>query len=195
MIARRARQRRPLGDLEERLSKMRRRTVVAGGVNKAYAPLVKFRRRTIGGTESGMDTETLEILESNMLNQTLPELLHEAEQELIREGTPLRTPQSVRIRPSSAMSFLSTPSNAVMADFKSPQLPPGPRSWVKADWKWLDSCFTDVRLQIADSRNASALPDVDEVSFEAVMERFVELIGGWELVGTFGDDWKRYDSQ
>jgi hypothetical protein len=81
-----------------------------------------------------------------------------------------------------------------MTEFKAPQLPPGPRPWVKGDWKWLDSCFTDVRLEMAELRggDASSLPDVDEVSFEAVMGRFVELVGGWELVGTFGVDWTRY---
>lgn len=187
MVARRTRQGRPQ-TAEERLSAMRRRTVVPGGVTKTYSPSIKFRRKTFGGHEgAGPD---------DMPEQALPELLREAERELIREGTPLRTPQSTRTSLSvPAESQHSTPSkiaaSASFNEFKAPQLPPGLRAWSKADWKLLDSCFTDARYELAEMRGADALPDVDEVSFEDVAERFVVLVGGAALVHTFGKDWTR----
>ena len=188
MVARRTRQNRPQS-LEERMNRMRRKTVVPECVSKAYTPSVTFRRWTFA-----VSSDVAE-LDSVAQERTLPELLQEAEQELIREGTPLRTPQSLRIRSAGGYNTPTT-STAAAGDqslFKIPQLPPGPRAWTKGDWKWMDSCFTDVRLQMAEKRGSGEgnLPGVEEISFEDVMERFVELMGGMEVVESFGTDWTR----
>jgi hypothetical protein len=117
---------------------------------------------------------------------TLPELLSEAESELDpptflkrREHTP-RTPSPAR------------------ASFRPPEAPlvidtDGPREWSRSDWKLLDACFTDARLDIgARWGSEGTMGDVDAVELEDVVERFMDIFGGESVVSGLGPSFERY---
>jgi hypothetical protein len=128
---------------------------------------------------------------------TLPELLLQAEEGLEREegvahGTPVK---------NSGLGF------SIHRDpFKTPA-PRGAsmlsgtrkereetREWTKDDWKQLDACFTDERLDVAEKLGLGSdkIADVDDVKVEDVVERFVEMMGGSRVVDEWGSDWDRW---
>lgn len=119
-------------------------------------------------------------------SMTLPELLHEAESEL-------DSPSS----PTSAQSAFRTPSPA-LSSFRRPEAPlvidtDGPREWSRSDWKLLDACFTDVRLEVgARWGHEGVLGDVDAVELEDVVRRFEDIFGGEEVVTHLGPAFERY---
>lgn len=107
---------------------------------------------------------------------TLPELLKEAEAEVVQRKTPstsvigdtLRTP--LRVRSSLAIA---------RAQSELPRTPQGEGVWSRDDWKQLDACFTDERLEIGARLGLGddGLADVDQVSLEDVVDRFVDFVG------------------
>ena len=133
---------------------------------------------------------------------TLPELLQEAELEvrdsprsmsqrplvLPARGDPFLTPMSAKYR-------AQTP-NVRMADQKAEVCGDDicEREWTKEDWKHLDACFTDQRLEVG-SRLAGAeqnmLASVDMVSIDDVVDKFVISKGGFETITRFGELWSR----
>jgi len=70
------------------------------------------------------------------------------------------------------------------------------REWTKDDWKQLDACFTDERLDVAErlGLGSDKIADVDDVRVEAVVQRFVEMMGGSRVVNGWGSDWDRWVS-
>lgn len=161
----------------------RRKTISSAGIIKGKDKESERRRRSIGVVGD-------RVYIPGSATTTLPELLLEAEVEVVT-GTPVKT---VGIRDS----------------FKTP-LPPArfgavpvpvafghggdERPWGKEDWKQLDACFTDERLEIGCRLDMDdgeeGLAPVDCVIAENVMQRFVLLMGGDELVESFGDGWSR----
>ena len=129
---------------------------------------------------------------------TLPELLHEAELEvrdsprslsqrslvLPARGDPFRTPIAAKYRVQMAGQKVEVYSGDI-----------GEREWTKEDWKHLDACFTDQRLEVG-SRLAGVeqnmLASVDMVSIDDVVDKFVVSKGGFETVASFGALWSRY---
>ncbi|KAF5362614.1 hypothetical protein D9758_009569 [Tetrapyrgos nigripes] len=73
----------------------------------------------------------------------------------------------------------------------------GPREWTKEEWKILDGCFTDERLELGEQDPSLAqefhddLPmvGVDMVDVDRVVDRFIELMGSEEQTEKFG--WTR----
>ncbi|KAK7020146.1 hypothetical protein VNI00_017867 [Paramarasmius palmivorus] len=61
---------------------------------------------------------------------------------------------------------------------KTPKRPPatGTSDWNKDHWRFLDGCFTDVRLLDAEGN----MKPVDQVDLGEVVDRFIDLIGGEE---------------
>lgn len=133
---------------------------------------------------------------------TLPELLQEAELEvrdrprsmsplvLPARGDPFHTPMAAKYRMQTA--------NVRMVDQKVEVYDDGDigeREWTKEDWKYLDACFTDQRLEVG-SRLAGAeqnlLASVDMVSIDDVVDKFVVSKGGFETITKFGALWSRY---
>ena len=116
---------------------------------------------------------------------TLPELLHEVESE--RDS-----PTSSR----SATSAFRTPSPA-LSSFRRPEAPlvidtDGPREWSRSDWKLLDACFTDVRLEVgARWGHEGVLGDVDAVELEDVVRRFEDVFGGEDVATRLGPAFER----
>ena len=131
---------------------------------------------------------------------TLPELLQEAELEvrdspylsqrslvLPARGDPFHTPIAAKYRAQTA--------DVRIADQMVYGGDIGEREWTKEDWKHLDACFTDQRLEVG-SRLAGAeqdlLASVDMVSIDDVVDKFVVSKGGFETIARFGELWSRY---
>ncbi|KAF9648372.1 hypothetical protein BDM02DRAFT_3269586 [Thelephora ganbajun] len=120
----------------------------------------------------------------------LPELIKEAETELEKSFTgsgrfmtPIRANLSVA---STSDSRFTDPSRFD---------PMGPREWGKNDWKILDACFTDERLDVAEKMGMAegSLADVTDVRLDDVVNRFVEAIGGDAVLVALGPSWTRKD--
>lgn len=72
----------------------------------------------------------------------------------------------------------------------------GEQGWTKDEWKLLDACFTDERLEAGvrlglGGLSGDGLAPVDFVNVGDVVDRFVEMLGGKEKVETFGEAWSR----
>lgn len=159
----------------------RKRRATSGGVSKRYSsPKIQqtWRRRTVAGLAAEEDL---------LGNITLPELLEKAEQELITSPARSR-------RGSTALSDVGSPIKAsnfgLGFTYESSDLP-GPREWVKADWKLLDSCFTDERYDLGEEQGleAGCLACVDDINLQSVIDRFVEFMGGLQIVESHGSSW------
>ena len=128
---------------------------------------------------------------------TLPELLQEAELEV--KDSPWRLSQRSLVLPTRGDPFL-TPIAAKFRMQTADQKVEvyggdvGEREWTKDDWKHLDACFTDQRLEIG-SRLAGSeqnmLASVDTVSIDDVVDKFVISKGGFETITRFGELWSR----
>ncbi|KAL5490230.1 hypothetical protein ACEPAI_5063 [Sanghuangporus weigelae] len=160
--------------------RLRRRKTTSDGIGKAYSTpknMQTWRRRTVAG---------LTAEDALSANISLPELLEKAEDELRRSPTRSRSG-------SVALSSVGSPQksgwgNGFMYENADE---PGIREWTKPDWKLLDSCFTDERYDLAEqlSLELGCLADVDDVPLESVVERFIELMGGAEIVASHGPSW------
>ena len=93
-------------------------------------------------------------------------------------GSPLSAP-SVRndlIAPLSLSSSIATVRS---------------RGWCKDDWKLLDRCFLDERCEMAADRGLSVLVDTEEVPLDNVVNRFITMSGGQDIVEKLGVDWTK----
>ena len=135
-----------------------------------------WRRRTVAG---------LSAEDALSANISLPELLEKAEEDL--RSSPSRSRCG-----SVALSSIGSPPRSRWHDFMYENADlPGIREWSKADWKLLDSCFTDERYDLAEQMDLEpgSLADVDDVPLESVVERFVMIMGGVENVESHGPSW------
>jgi hypothetical protein len=119
---------------------------------------------------------------------TLPELLMHAEEGL--ENTERKTP----VKSSSAYRDpfkTPAPRGASTPEVREPMMTT--REWTKDDWKQLDACFTDERLDVAEKLGLGSdkIAGVDDVRVEDVVDRFVEMMGGNLVVDGWGSDWDR----
>ena len=164
------RQRRQSHSAADDLAKeSRRRDVASAGVHKSEK---KTRRSTMGVVGDRVYIPGTPVM-------TLPELLVEVEKEVATpakvERDPFKTPLPERFR----TPFLQTYEKR------------GEREWTKEEWKLLDACFTDQRLELG---GLGSLASVDDVAVEDVVARFVDLVGGWGMVDSFGDAWFKWVS-
>ncbi|KAF5349204.1 hypothetical protein D9756_009318 [Leucocoprinus leucothites] len=87
----------------------------------------------------------------------------------------------------------------------------GERMWTKEEWKRLDACFTDERVEVGQRMGLcrddesllsegrmvdgwekwEGMAGVDDVDLENVVSRFVDWMGGWEEVDGYGPEWSR----
>lgn len=119
---------------------------------------------------------------------TLPELLMQAEVGLEKDDALHTTPvkgSSVRQDP-----FKTPAPRGVSLSFNAHS---GTRGWTKDDWKQLDACFTDERLDVAEKLGLGpdAIADVDDVRIDDVVDRFVQMMGGAGVEDLWGIDWDR----
>jgi hypothetical protein len=127
---------------------------------------------------------------------TLPDLLQLAEEEIIQSS--VRSARTT-IRQQASPDSFKTPLSAKFANKERgsittipEQYPVGEREWTRKDWKVLDACFTDQRINLGDSHDT--LAQVDLVVLQDVVDRFISLMGGQSLVDTFGEAWSRFVS-
>jgi len=95
--------------------------------------------------------------------------------------------------PIRANSSVTSSSNSRYVDPSRLFDPTGPREWGKNDWKILDACFTDERLDAAEKMGMAegSLADVTDIRLDDVMNRFVEVIGGDAVLAALGPSWMR----
>ncbi|KAI9510178.1 hypothetical protein F5148DRAFT_1181341 [Russula earlei] len=156
--------------VESLIRKARRGNLTSAGVSKSS----RSPRRSFGVVVDGR------VVMAGSPSMTLPELLHEVESEL-DSPTFLSRPQSAFRTPSPAPSYFRRPEAPLVIDTD------GPREWSRSDWKLLDACFTDARLQVgARWGSEGVLGDVDAVELEDVVRRFEDIFGGEEFVAGLG---------
>lgn len=179
--------RHPNASLESALKSARRKSILQSGVNKS------FSRR--GALEGGIGN-TVAI--DGTPRTSLTELLKEAEATVLLEESMLRSlspPKAAKPAAPSKISAQTSPKNPRFEAMRSIfDTSAGPRHWSKADWKALDTCYTDVRAELAKQAGPEegALVSAEDVDEEQVMARFVELMGGVKVVEVLGDAWIRY---
>ncbi|KAI0252922.1 hypothetical protein BJV78DRAFT_1197657 [Lactifluus subvellereus] len=178
LVMKAARKPRPSRSVESLIRKARRADLASAGISKSSSP-ARSARGSFGVVVDG------HVVMSGSPSMTLPELLHEAESELDSPTFPKRAQHAFR-----------TPSPAPMS-FRRPEAPlvidmDGPREWSRSDWKLLDACFTDVRLEVgARWGSEGMLGDVDAVELEDVVKRFVDIFGGETVVSGLGPAFER----
>ena len=159
------------------VKRARRRNLFASGISKASP-----RKRPTGSSRG--DSFVRPISPAAM-----PDLIREAETELEKSfnggerfATPIRANLSVA---SSSQSRYVDPIR--LFD------PTGPREWGKNDWKIVDVCFTDERLDTAERMGMAegSLADVTDIRLDDVVNRFVEVIGGDAVLAALGPAWTR----
>jgi hypothetical protein len=121
---------------------------------------------------------------------TLPELLMHAEEGLEKGNghvTPVKNVSSIVHRdpfktPAPRGAFLPSEVEETTT-----------REWTKDDWKQLDACFTDERLDVAEKLGSGSdtIANVDDVRVEDVVDSFVEMMGGSRVVERWGSTWDR----
>lgn len=189
--------------VDELAKETRRRGASAAGVGKESREK-KRRRSTLG---MGVLGDMVFIPGSPAT--TLPKLLAEAEAEvvrmspvkgsLVREGfdgvghrDPFKTPLPRRVE---YLKKVSIGSRKQVDEHSNNDEESRERIWTKEDWKQLDGCFTDERLAIGHRLSAEFTQDglapVDMVQLSDVVERFLVLMGGLEVVETYGGAWER----
>lgn len=173
-----ARKPRPSRSVESLIRKTRRADLANAGVSKSPSP-ARLARRSFGVVVNGR------VVMAGSPSMTLPELLYEAESELDSPTVPKHSQHDLR-----------TPSPAP-ASFRRPEAPlvidtDGPREWSRSDWKLLDACFTDARLEVgARWGGEETLGDVDAVDLEDVVQRFVDIFGGETVISGLGPAFER----
>ncbi|KAF8226459.1 hypothetical protein L208DRAFT_1380191 [Tricholoma matsutake] len=164
----------------------RRKTISGAGIVKSKDRERERRRRSMGVIGD-------EVYIPGSPAMTLPELLREAEADIVT-GTPakrvgIKDSFKTPLQPTRFGAGMTSP---VVVDRDGDDRKEG--AWGKEDWKQLDACFTDERLEIGrrlDIDGDEGLAPVDSVSVEDVVQRFVLLMGGNEIVESFGDAWNR----
>ncbi|KAH9958013.1 hypothetical protein BC827DRAFT_1221608 [Russula dissimulans] len=179
LVIKAARKNRSSRSVESLIRKARRADLASAGVSKSSSP-ARSARRSFGVVVDGR------VVMAGSPSMTLPELLHEAESDL-DSPTFSRRPQSAFRTPSPAPSSFRRPEAPLVVDTD------GPREWTRSDWKLLDACFTDARLEVgARWGSEGVLGDVDAVELEDVVRRFVDIFGE-EVVATLGSAFERED--
>ncbi|KAF9566463.1 hypothetical protein CPC08DRAFT_703800 [Agrocybe pediades] len=216
-IAMKKRRQRASHSTVDSLIKNARKRDLVGSAGITKSSKAKAQRRSFAFTGGVVDGERVVIPGSP--STTLPELLYEAEQEVSRVMTSLPSPGRAA-SPNWSMTSIDRPQ-------QNPFLTPAPRlrpsisssanvyrdtigpdfigeaPWTKEEWKLLDACFTDERLEVGEKmrlegaesveydEHEEVLAPVDMVRVEDVVERFVTFIGGRDVAERRGEAWAR----
>ncbi|PPR08245.1 hypothetical protein CVT24_001287 [Panaeolus cyanescens] len=164
----------------------RRRDLSTSGINK------QRRRSTMG-----MGVLGDKVIVPGSPVKTLPELLLEAEHEIsfAEKSFHAHEHSHIHIAPPKGRDPFKTPARPRLSSYDHSfnyDTTDGPRGWTKDEWKLLDACFTDQRLFLAEHLGLSeSMAPVNLVNLEDVVQRFVDLVGGEDVVAGFGEDWDR----
>ncbi|KAF5391671.1 hypothetical protein D9757_002374 [Collybiopsis confluens] len=200
--------------VEELKRTNRRKTLADAGISKGNARHIL--RRSLG-TVIG---DKVYIPGSPMM--TLGGLLEAAEKEVQLEQSKGLTPGAQNFPPalsakrntlaemaledtsayrtplSAKYGIVSWPSSALMNEVGEEEEEPSiaRREWMKDDWKVLDGCFTDERIELARTHSDAListigdeeipLAEVELVQIDKVIERFITEMGGADFIHTCG---------
>ncbi|KAK7451080.1 hypothetical protein VKT23_012756 [Stygiomarasmius scandens] len=107
-------------------------------------------------------------------------------------STPLAAKSSSFLRTSSSLA------REVHREMRDDEDGSGTKQWTKEEWKILDGCLTDERLELGEELDSALVQEyhdgmplagVDMVEVDKVVDRFIEVMGGEEKVDEFG--WTR----
>ena len=159
-------------------SSVARRSVSEGRIAKDKAK----KRASIGTGVIGS-----QVYISGAPVTTLRNLLDEVEAEVSIIGPPAKSVYETPVRRRSSL-------DASDISFVSSLSREGERHWVKDDWKLLDACFTDERFVVGGNLRigGDGLADVDVIDLGHVVDRYIGILGGGDLVKRFGPGWERY---
>jgi len=116
------------------------------------------------------------VMMTSSPSMNLPELLHKAQSKLDSSTFSRHASPAFRM-PSPAPSIFKQPEVPLVIDTD------GLHEWSWSDWKLLNACFTDVRLEIgARWGGEGVMGDMDAVNLEGVVQRFEDIFGGAEVV-------------
>ena len=156
----------------------RRRDVSKSGILKAVDP--RRQRRVNSNSIIG---EHVPVVSSPATS--LPELLKEAEVGLVQ------TPGSLCFEtPSPARR--TTPSFIPEAQLSAtPHKLAGPGEWTRDDWKLLDACFTEERLELSRRLGLGddVLASVDHIGINDVVARFIQTLGVFQADHASASGW------
>ncbi|KAJ2915127.1 hypothetical protein MD484_g5287, partial [Candolleomyces efflorescens] len=184
-------QRRRYSSLDDFSQESRRRDLLGSGVGKGESREVADRERKRRRRSMGVIGDRVVIPGSPSV--TLPELLDQAEREVLKQNSPVKavaTPPPSRV--SDAKRLFETPVRneplaVVVFPVWSQAYEGEERPWTKEEWKILDSCLTDERLEVG----TQELKPVDDIDINSVVERFVAMAGGDDVVCAYGSSWTR----
>lgn len=119
---------------------------------------------------------------------TLRNLLDEVEAEVSFISPPAKNTYETPVRRRSSLGVFDF---SFVSSLHSQE---GERDWTKEDWKLLDACFTDERFVVGGNLRigGDGLADVEVIDLGHVVDRYIGILGGEELVKRFGPGWERY---
>jgi hypothetical protein len=126
---------------------------------------------------------------------TLTELLQEAEVTLEQKETDTPPSPAVDDDPFTGPLLVTPPVAAARSDasylYEPESVHALKREWTREDWKLLDACFTDERIEIGKRLDLgpNVLASVDDIRNEDIVERFVLRMGGSETIHAMGPGW------
>ncbi|RXW11804.1 hypothetical protein EST38_g14051 [Candolleomyces aberdarensis] len=195
MKQQRNKDKRRYSSLDDFSQESRRRNLLGSGVGKGdVAERERKRRRAT----LGMGVIGDRVVIPGSPSVTLPELLDQAEKEVLNHSpvkvSAVATPPPTRAS-LDAKRLFETPvrkevsPTVVVFPVWNQTYEGEERPWTKEEWKVLDSCLTDERLGY--SPHAQELKPVDEIDVDNVVERFVTMAGGDDVVYAYGSSWTR----
>ena len=151
----------------------RRKTIENAGISKSYTNSKSQRSKTLPGCETSPGSRSLPLLE----------LWRDAEDSVFLEHHSTSYCDA---------SFTLSPLK-VMTTRPEPLLPPPGGEWTRDCWKCLDKCLVAERLAVAASRGLGTdlFADMGNISKDAVLDRFVDRLGGESVLAGLGPEWSR----
>ncbi|KAJ2923865.1 hypothetical protein H1R20_g13228, partial [Candolleomyces eurysporus] len=202
MKQQRNKDKRRYSSLDDFSQESRRRNLLGSGVGKGDSREVAERERKRRRATLGMGVIGDRVVIPGSPSVTLPELLHQAEKEVLNHSpvkvSAVATPPLTRAS-LDAKRLFETPvrkevsPTVVVFPVWNQTYEGEERPWTKEEWKVLDSCLTDERLDVRGgySPHAQELKPVDEIDVDNVVERFVGMAGGDDVVNAYGSSWTR----
>ncbi|KAF6757713.1 hypothetical protein DFP72DRAFT_890481 [Ephemerocybe angulata] len=195
------RRQRRYSSLDDFSQDSRRRNLLGSGIGKSGARDVAEREKARLRQRRSMGVVGERVVIPGSPSVTLPELgttpmsplrsqvgagdggmrVEEEERTPAGLNTPVQGGERFAVPPAIAAWNVSVGSRS-----------PGERAWTKEEWKLLDSCLTDERMGEGHggySPYTQELKEVDEVSVDDVVERFVQAVGGKDVVNGYGSAW------
>ncbi|KAF9240485.1 hypothetical protein BU15DRAFT_61486 [Melanogaster broomeanus] len=154
-------------------TRKRRTTIGNAGITKRHRDPKQQRRQTIHGSEISPLSRGAPLLElwrkvedSIFLDHHMPGKVH---------CDALLASSSSKASTSQLVSVLAPLSG----------------EWTREDWKRMDKCLVTERLVVAAASGRALLSEIEDISKDAVLERFIAQVGGDPVLLGLGPEWSR----